>query len=184
VDIRTASEADLARSVSRGLAPSDAEVELCRRFAPRIRAFGLRHCRENADDLVQAVLLVVLEKLRASEVTDPEHLASFVLGTARRVAADWRSGHRRHERLLEPVSAFLGEHSTVLQPTSIVDWGRLEQCLGRLPARQLAVVLLTYYSELSSPEISSELGVAEGNVRVLRHRALSALHACVAGGAA
>ncbi len=41
-----------------------AEAELCRRFAPRIRLYGLRHLRDQdrARDLVQAVLLAALRR--------------------------------------------------------------------------------------------------------------------------
>jgi len=48
---------DLARRVSAaGADASDAEGELFRRFAPRVRLYGLRHLRDpaEADDLVSA----------------------------------------------------------------------------------------------------------------------------------
>ena len=62
------SDADLARRVARhggSTGDRDAEAELCRRFAPRIRLYGLKHLRseERAADLVQSVLLVVIEAL-------------------------------------------------------------------------------------------------------------------------
>src|SRR6266566_5663281 len=62
-----------------------AEAELCRRFAPRIRLYGLRHLRdeERARDLVQAVLLAVLVAARAGRIEDPERFDRFVLGTCR-----------------------------------------------------------------------------------------------------
>ena len=47
-----------------------AESELCRRFAPRIRLYGLRHLRSDAAaaDLTQDVLLMTLQKLRSGAV--------------------------------------------------------------------------------------------------------------------
>ena len=50
-----------------------AEAELCRRLAPRIRLFGLKHLRDRdaAADLVQQVLLITLEGLRAGKVREP-----------------------------------------------------------------------------------------------------------------
>src|SRR5882672_4710197 len=74
-------------SLARRIAASDtrAEAEFCRRFAPRIRLFGRKWLRSDAAaaDLVQDVLLMALQKLRAGAVHNPERVASFMLGTAR-----------------------------------------------------------------------------------------------------
>jgi hypothetical protein len=60
------SDGDLARAVAaRDPGPGGAaESELYRRFAPRVRWYGLRHLRdeEAARDLVQQVMLLVIEK--------------------------------------------------------------------------------------------------------------------------
>src|SRR5258708_36605821 len=81
----------------------EAEAELCRRMAPRVRLYGLRHLRDGhaADDLTQQVLIATLEALRANRLREPEKLASFVLGTCRMMVLDLRRGARRRERLLE-----------------------------------------------------------------------------------
>src|SRR5262245_54167125 len=74
----------LARRVTAAAPQVDvaAESELCRRFAPRIRLYGLRHLRSEAAaaDLIQDVLLMTLQKLRAGAVREPDRLASFILG--------------------------------------------------------------------------------------------------------
>jgi RNA polymerase sigma-70 factor (ECF subfamily) len=62
-------DGDLARevaSVSAGEAAA-AEGELYRRFARRVRLFGLKHLRDDmaADDLAQQVMLIAIERLRA-----------------------------------------------------------------------------------------------------------------------
>jgi RNA polymerase sigma-70 factor (ECF subfamily) len=61
-------DAELARRIAAAGARPDAgaEAELCRRLAPRIRLYGLRHLRDPhaAHDLVQQVLLATLERLR------------------------------------------------------------------------------------------------------------------------
>jgi RNA polymerase sigma-70 factor (ECF subfamily) len=80
---------EMARRIA-GAGPDarDAEAALCRRFAGRIRLYGLRHLRDEdaAADLVQLVLTKVLEALRSGRVETPDSLASFVLGTCRYVA--------------------------------------------------------------------------------------------------
>ena len=81
----------------------DAEAELFRRLAPRVRLYGLRHLRDPAaaDDLAQDVMLLTFDSLRAGKVRESERLASFVLGTCRRVVIDIRRGAARRQRLLE-----------------------------------------------------------------------------------
>ena len=79
-----------------------AESEFCRRFAPRIRLYGLRHLRSEAAaaDLTQDVLLMTLQKLRSGAVREPDRLASFILGTCRQVVIDGRRSGTRREKLL------------------------------------------------------------------------------------
>lgn len=45
--------------------------------------------------------------------------------------------------------------------------------LSELPERSRQVVILTYFNQLSSKEISVELGISPGNVRVILNRALN-----------
>ena len=82
-DLSALEDGALARRIAAAGAVLDsaAETELYRRLAPRVRLFGLRHLREPhaAADLVQQVLLMTLERLRAGEVREPERIASFVV---------------------------------------------------------------------------------------------------------
>src|SRR5262245_66133835 len=80
----------------------DAEAELFRRMAPRIRLYGLRHLRDAhaAEDLTQQVILTALEALREGRLREPAKLASFVLGICRMTVLDQRRGARRRDRLL------------------------------------------------------------------------------------
>ena len=105
-------DAALARRVAAagGRVDSQAESELYRRLARRVRLYGLRHLRDAhaAADLVQQVLLTTLERLRAGEVREPEKIASFVLGMCRMTVLEIRRGTWRREALLEkwaPASA-------------------------------------------------------------------------------
>ena len=86
--------------VARAVAATDAdeataaETELYRRFAPRVRLFGLKHLadRSAADDLAQQVMLVVITRLRAGEIREPDQIGSFILGTSRMMVAGQRRG--------------------------------------------------------------------------------------------
>src|SRR6186713_1756225 len=85
-------DSDLARAITGGgpgLAEA-AETELYRRFAPRVRLYGLRHLRDDdaARDLVQQVMLLTIEKLRAGEVREADEIVSFVFGVSRTMVID------------------------------------------------------------------------------------------------
>ena len=105
----------------------DDEAELARRIAaaaphgrgrrgralPPVRAADTplrpRHLRERGrgGDLMQEVMLMTMEKLRAGDVREPERLASFVLGTCRQWSSTAVAAACRRERLLEMFAADL-----------------------------------------------------------------------------
>jgi RNA polymerase sigma-70 factor (ECF subfamily) len=176
-----ASDGDLARAVAArepGLAEA-AESELYRRFAPRVRLYGLRHLRneEAARDLVQQVLLLTIEKLRAREIRDTGQIASFILGVSRTMAKDLKRQEWRRERLRATFLAPVMVNASAADAPLDID--RLEECLARLGDRERSVVLLTFYAEKTGAEVGRELLVTEGNVRVIRHRAIERLRTCM-----
>jgi len=170
------SDAALAQRIAEG--DREAEAEVCRRMGPRIRLYGLRHLRSAsaADDLVQHVLLKTLEALRAARLRDGMKLAPFVLGTCRMTVLDIRRRLNRQEQLLE-------EFGRVLIPVHVdappLDGERLARCIGALKQRERSVVVMTYYDEISAIEAGRSLGISEANVRVIRHRAIKQLRACM-----
>lgn len=173
-------DASLARQVAaRGAPAATAEAELCRRLAPRIRLYGLRHLRspEAAADLVQQVLMTTLERLRAGEVREPGRIASFVLGMSRMVCIDLRRIDARRERLLQAWAQDLA--GAVAEAPAAVDDQRLAGCMGRLSERERSVLVLTFYDDRGAGEVGAELGLSEANVRVIRHRGLQRLRACM-----
>jgi RNA polymerase sigma-70 factor (ECF subfamily) len=176
------SDAELGGRVQGG--DRAAEAELFRRLAPRVRLYGLRHLRDPAaaDDLVQDVMLLTFDSLRAGKVRERERLASFVLGTCRHVVLDIRRGAARRQRLLEHYGSGLAPTGAASDAKPL-DLERLTLCLERLPERERAVVALSFYSERGSDEIAVELGLSPGNVRVVRHRALTRLRDCMGAAA-
>ncbi len=170
------SDATLARTVlERATGAAEAEAELCRRFGPRVRSYGLRHLRDTdaASELSQRVLMLVLEKLRAREIHDAEHVASFILGSARHVAL----AMRRKEARLGPLSEGDEPWHEPSTPAAL-DVRRVALCLQELADRDRSVVVLSVFEELSAAEVATSVGVSVGNVRVMRHRALAALREC------
>lgn len=170
-------DADLARLVTLGSA--GAEDELCRRFAPRVRLYGLRHLRDEsaADDLVQTVLETTLSKLRAGEVREPDQVASFVLGVARMQAHAARRRDAREESMDERTAASLAT-APGPDPEPLAR-DRMARCLEALDERSRAVVLLSFYAEQSASDVAGALATTAGNVRVMRHRAIERLRECM-----
>ncbi|HEY9198587.1 MAG TPA: sigma-70 family RNA polymerase sigma factor [Gammaproteobacteria bacterium] len=175
-------EATLAQRVgAAGPAPDrEAEAELCRRLAPRVRLYGLRHLGEEAAaaDLMQQVMILMIERLRAGALREPERLASFVFGICRMTVLDLRRGHARRERLLETYGEALWPPEA---PPPDVDHVRLAHCLERLPDRERTVLMLTFYDDMPADALARELDLSPANVRVIRHRGLERLRACVTG---
>ena len=174
-------DAALARRIAAGR-DAEAETSLCRRLGPRIRAYGLRHLRNQAAaaDLVQHVLVVVIEALRGGRVKDPERLAAFVMASCRNTALDWRKSDRRRSILLERFGPGLA-----LAPDgeeAALDKEKLVRCLEQLAPRERTILALTYFVERDVGEIARELTMSPGNVRVARHRAVAHLHDCVTQG--
>jgi RNA polymerase sigma-70 factor, ECF subfamily len=159
----------------------DAERELCRKYAGRIRGYGLRHLRDvaGAEDLVQHVLLVLLAAVREGRAGDPERLDGWVLVTCRNSVMDMRRGEQRRRRLAASSAATL-PHAYEPDLTGI-DRLRLEACIYGLEPRERTVVLATYLEDRDADEIGQALQLTPGNVRVIRHRALARLQACVEG---
>jgi RNA polymerase sigma-70 factor (ECF subfamily) len=157
---------------------------MCLRYSNRIRSYGLCHLRDGtaAEELVQQVLLVVIEALRGGQVKDPANLESYVFGTCRNMVYDMRRGNARQRRIAEEAAAFALPEGYE-PPMAVLDRSRLDSCLEGLEERARAVVLATFVDERDANEVGRSMGLSSGNVRVIRHRALGQLQACMEGGA-
>lgn len=179
-------DAALVRAIGAAAPALDraAEAELCRRLAPRVRLYGLRHLRDAqaAADLVQQVMLMTIEKLRAGALREPEKLASFVLGTCRLVVLDLRRGASRRDALLRTYGDF--DEAIAPAESKVLDEARLARCLDGLAERARSVLILSFYAEKSAAEVGRALGLSEANARVVRHRALISLRQCMGAAAA
>jgi RNA polymerase sigma-70 factor (ECF subfamily) len=174
-------DGDLAREVASATAGSAAaaEGELYRRFARRVRLFGLRHLRDDmaADDLAQQVMLIAIERLRAGEIRNPDEIGSFILSTSRMVATGLRRTERRRQSLHQRVDA--GEPLDLPPDERLFDADRIKPCLASLRDRERTILLLTFYAERPSTEIAEKMGMSAVAVRVARHRAVAAMRECL-----
>ena len=53
--------------------------------------------------------------------------------------------------------------------------------LQLLKERERTVIVMSFYDEKTASDLASFLRVSEGNVRVIRHRALHQLRECLGG---
>jgi len=172
-------EAELAARIARGDAGAEAEGELYRRLAPRVRRYGLRHLRDAhaAADLMQHVMLLTLQQLRAGQVREPQRIVSFVFGTCRMAVQEMARREKRREDLL----ALHGEALAIadIAPPPRHDTERVAECLDKLSERERAVIVQSFYEERPADEVASALGLTAGHVRVIRHRGIARLRGCV-----
>jgi len=174
-------DASLVRAIVAAAPDLDrqAETEICRRLGPRVRLFGLRHLRDAhaAADLVQQVLLMAIEKLRAGALREPDKLASFVLGMSRLTVLDLRRNAARRDALLRQY----GDVAEIVTPAEAkeLDQEKLAHCMEGLSERSRSVLVLSFFGEKAAAEIGRELGMSAENTRVVRHRALLALRDCI-----
>lgn len=178
-------EAGLARRIAgapAGAARDAAEAQLYRLLAPRVRRYGQRHLRDDhgADDLMQHVMALAIEKLRSGALDAPERIVSFVFGACRMTVIDLLRGQRRREQLLQQHADELPMAD--LHVTPRLDHERVARCLERLAERERAVLVLSFYDEQPADAVGRSLGLSAGNVRVIRHRGLDRLRRCVDGG--
>lgn len=159
---------------------TDEERELCQRYESRIRGYGLRHLRDKdgAEDLVQHVLVAVLQATRAGKV---ENLDAYVFGTCRFAVMDMKRGAARQRRVAEEAASAMP--AWYVPSTAGADRMRVEMCLQGLEPRELAIVVGTFAYDRDADEMGRALALTPGNVRVIRHRALAKLQACVGGAA-
>lgn len=155
------------------------ERSLCQRYANRIRSYGRCHLRDGAaaEDLVQQVLLVLLQSLRAGRVKDVQNLDKYVFGICRNASMEMRRRTIRARRIAEQSAVAAPPEG--YEPSSPLDAAQLDRCLERLEPRARGVVLATFVDERDAQEVGRSMGLSAGNVRVIRHRALAQLQRCM-----
>lgn len=156
-----------------------AEAELCRKFAPAVRTFWRRRLRgPEVEELAQEVMLRFVQALRTGAVAEPERVGGFVLGICRNLARErTRIAERRAELWAQygDALAALEEEPALAQ----YQLAQLEDCLSQMTKRSRDVIRHAFVDGHSAAEIGQRLAMSEGNVRVVRHRALEALRTCM-----
>ena len=123
--------------------------------------------------------MIFVEALRQGAVREGENAGGYLLGICRNLARDRVRARERRDALWATYGADVVAH--VAEPEERLAWEavHLEDCVSKLARRAREVVIFTFNDGMSDAEISGKVEAAEGNVRVLRHRALKALRECM-----
>jgi len=157
-----------------------AEAALCGRFAPAVRTFARRRLRgEDAiAEFAQDVFLRFVEALRAGAIAEPERVGGFVLGICKNIARERARTQERRALLWEQFGSALASIEETPELASY-QLAQLEDCLSQMAQRSRDVIRHAFIDGESAAEIAARLAMTEGNVRVVRHRALEALRTCM-----
>jgi RNA polymerase sigma-70 factor (sigma-E family) len=134
-------------------------------------AYLLTGDRELSEDLAQEAFVRVARRLTGLRNAD-----SF-RWYLRRTVVNLANSHLRRRRierahlkiLVSSVSAAGASNPDIAMKQAV------RAAIGRLPARQRAVVVLRYYEDLTDQQIASTLGLPVGSVKSSLHRAASIL---------
>lgn len=154
--------------------------EFYRAFQARIYAFALRRLEDPAAaaDVVNDVMLQVWRT--AGRFEGRSRPATWVLGIAHHKVIDKlrERGRHRGEALEED---YPDEEPAACDLLALAEQsGLVRRCLETLSAVQRQVVQLTFFEELSYPEIAQVMACPEGTVKTRMFHAKAALRRCLA----
>jgi RNA polymerase sigma-70 factor (ECF subfamily) len=161
----------------------EAEAELVRRFAPRIRRKVEASIRGAADreDLSSEILQAVLASLRRGSFRGECALGTFVHAVARNKVAEFLRRPRRPtvelpESLSDPAP---GPEELALRAETA---RAVNEALERLPPKYRQVLYLYYYEGLSISEIATRLETPPRRISERKDYALKLIRARYRGG--
>jgi len=134
-------------------------------------AYAILRNREEALDVVQDTFLKAMKKIR--HLQDGPILKGWLIKVARNLSIDryrrrkWDAGEvdpEIHGRLPEKDREMTMDVKDMIR-----------QAFPLLPERQQQVFALRYYEDMNFAEIAAAMGVAEGTVKTLHHRAITTM---------
>jgi len=168
-------DASLAERIRHG--DRSAETDFVRRFERGVRVLVRRHTRPGEsmiDDFVQEVLWVVLERLRAGDLRDPDALPAYLRTTIVHVTtAEYRRRATRGETVSpESLERIPGGADPAEQVRTRQLALQMRALLAELPvARDREILARFYLEERSKDEVCAELGIDGDHFRRVVHRA-------------
>ena len=138
--------------------------------------------RQEAEDLTSSIFLKAVRLLQPEG--GPERMGHWLLRVARTTLIDYRRTHARvPNSSLEVLQAAGWEGPAERDPFGLDGrpTERVQRLLQALPERERAVLTCRFLLGLSTRETAVRLGLKEGNVKAVQHRALKRAAALDAG---
>jgi RNA polymerase sigma-70 factor, ECF subfamily len=173
--------AELVRRIGSG--DRRAEALFAERYLVGIRTLVRRHCRPHeplVEDLAQDVILIVLEHLRACQLSNPDALPGYIRSTVVFVTtAEYRKRGRRGENLpLEAAQAVTSDDEPDRQLVAEQLAGQVGQLLGHLNVPRDRELLHQFYVlERSKDDVCRNLGIEPAHFHRVAHRARERMRA-------
>ena len=172
------SDAELLRRYVRG-GSGDAFAELVRRHIDLVYSVALRQVRDGhlAEDVAQAVFLILSQKARAGRLDPNTVLAGWLFHTTRYVAAN---AVKREVRRRKREEARMRDDALIRSPgtdPAAVDWDQevapvLDRALTKLGAGERDALLLRYLQGRELAEVATAMGVSVDAARKRIERGL------------
>jgi RNA polymerase sigma-70 factor, ECF subfamily len=155
------------------------------RYAPAVRRFVRDMLRDApaADDALQDTFVRVFQRI--ATLDEPEHLAGWIFGIARRVCLEHRRHHSRRQRNTEIPPVGFDAPDSSATPEALYFGSQaaaeLDRAVDRLEPDRRAILLLRCDHQLSYDEIATAMGFSLSKVKVELHRARLALKVVIRG---
>ena len=139
-------------------------------FAPRVKSYllGLRISPEQADDVLQEVMIAVWNKA-GSYRPDKAAVSTWIFTIARNKHIDRirREKHQFHDSLeVEAVETEIAEHDVADEQVSVMQRKRAVQAaLSKLPEDQMTVISMSFLKDMAHAEIATALDLPLGTVK-------------------
>ncbi|MFH0840767.1 MAG: RNA polymerase sigma factor [bacterium] len=133
--------------------------------------------KEEAEDITSSVFVKCWTYVRDGKLNDSNEyksLKAFLYKIARNAVIDYYRQNKPEVELEEAEEVPNKKEQDQIGATNI-DFELVKEKLTELKTEYRGVIVMHYINQLSISEISDILGKSKGNVRVILHRALSAL---------
>jgi RNA polymerase sigma factor (sigma-70 family) len=146
---------------------------LTRKYVNLVYSSALRqvHDRHLAEDVTQAVFLILSQKAATIRATVP--LSAWLHNATRYAAADARRARARRVRMEQKVAQM---HEETSAPTAADDWTAvaplLDEAVARLATRDRQAILLRYFEGLPLADVGAALGISPDAARMRLERAV------------
>lgn len=156
------------------------------RYAPPVRRFVRDMLRDPpaADDALQDTFVRVFQRI--ATLDEPEHLAGWIFGIARRVCLEHRRNAGRRQRTTDASDDGTDTPDSGASPEALYFGSQaaaaLDLAVDQLEPNRRAILLLRCDHQLSYEEIATAMGFSLAKVKVELHRARASLRVVLEGG--